>query len=158
MYSTTTNIEVEHSGNTQVVVKKESLFIQDDFDMKIKNLDTMLAIANSCKTSRDISIFAWMCKKMNKQNMVSFSVENMISKIGLDEKDNRVSKRTLQRLFERMIVADLLVRLSDGKRRGVYEFMVNPNLVLKHRSVTKELYFNNRILWEDFLKMSKVNV
>ena len=153
-----TTIEVEHTEDIQVGVRQNSTYIPDDFDMKIKNLDTMLAIANSCSTPRDVSIFAWMCKKMNKQNMVTFGIADMISKIGLNNKNKSVSKRTLQKLFERMIDAELIVRLSDGKRNGIYEFMINPYLVLKHKSVNKELYFNNRMLWADYHMVGKITI
>jgi len=135
--------------------EKPTLFIPDDFDMKIKNLDTMLAIANACKTARDISIFAWMCKKMDKKQMINIDIAKMITQIGKDEKGKLVSKRTLYRALENMINADLIVRLSDGTRNGVREFMINPYLVLKHRSTDKEQYFHNRMMWDEYARQTK---
>ena len=144
---------VEHHEDDVISVgRRTNLYIPDDFDMKIKRLDTLLALANACSNGRDISVFAWMCNFMDKKNMVTVDSEIMISSIGEDENGRHVSRRTFYRIFERMIEAKLIVRLSDGSRRGVREFMINPHLVLNHKSSDKEQYFYNRLLWDGYTK------
>lgn len=114
-------------------------WVGDDFNFKI-NDKFFLALALSTKNAKEISVVYWLCKSMNKYNMI----HNVNNKY-LYERSN-ISKPTYYKLRKRLIDNGLIIVLD------VRTVMVNPEFIQNHRKTTNTDKIEVVTMWNNYKK------